>query len=65
LKQPLSNNTARGAAVKLEAATQANTARGAAVKLEADTSSKQTTNKQAQQLIIKQKQTNLNPFLFQ
>jgi hypothetical protein len=44
LKQPLSNNTARGAAVKLEAATQANnTARGAAVKLEADTSSKTTT----------------------
>jgi hypothetical protein len=48
LKQPLSNNTARGAAIKLEA----------------DTSSNQT-NKQAQQLIIKQKQTNLNPFLFQ
>jgi hypothetical protein len=65
LKQPLSHNTTRGAAVKLEKATQANnTARGAAVKLEADTSSK-TTTIQACQFTIKQKQTNNKLSFFQ
>jgi hypothetical protein len=55
-KLSISNNTGRGAAVKLEAATLQQTPQEALhSEIEADTLSNQTTNKQAQQINNKTK----------